>query len=89
MRFNGFPIRKAREVLNQIQNKSEQKFRNYVNDKRQEIAEYHLENNSFYRSMVSKADPKVWSSIPIMTKRDLQKPLADRLSAGFTYKKSI
>jgi len=87
MRFNGFPIRKAREVLNQIQNKSEQEFRNYVNDKRQEIAEYHLENNSFYRSMASKANPKVWNSIPIMTKRDLQKPLADRLSAGFTYKK--
>ena len=84
--INGFPIRKAQRLLEEIQQKKDPEFKRYVEVKQQEIVAFHLKYNSFYRRFASKANIDDWNSIPVMTKRDLQQPLIDRLSEGFTTK---
>lgn len=86
LQLNGFPIKKARGHLKNIQQINDQEFENYVENKKKEIVLYHLEHNSFYKSFGSKIDYKDWSSIPVMTKQDLQRPLIERLSKGFVAK---
>jgi len=86
LQLNGFPIKKARTHLKVIQNQSESEFEEYVNRKKSEIVNYHIKNNSFYKNLISEIDVSNWNNVPVMTKRDLQKPLAERLSKGFTTK---
>ena len=86
LRLNGFPIGKAKGLLKEIQQKNELEFKHYIEVKQQGVVTYHLEHNSFYKAFASKANPSDWNSVPVMTKRDLQRPLKDRLSDGFTTK---
>ncbi len=86
LRFKGFPIHKAKLLLQTIQMKSDAEFKGYVEQKKKDIVYYHLKHNSFYKSFASEANPLLWNSIPIMTKRDLQQPLEHRLSEGFSTK---
>ncbi|RMA65973.1 acyl-CoA synthetase family protein [Ulvibacter antarcticus] len=88
LRFNGFPIAEAKRKLAAIQAISEAEYENYVLDTRQTIVEYHLKENSNYREFVGKLDRFSWEDIPVMQKSDLQKPLQERLSKGFTTKNS-
>ncbi|WP_299332721.1 phenylacetate--CoA ligase family protein [uncultured Psychroserpens sp.] len=87
LQLNGFPLKKAKAELVQIQNITNTDFKSFLDQKLQAIINYHLEHNSFYRSMAASIDPKVWHTVPVMTKRDLQKPLEERLSDGFTTKR--
>ena len=84
LKFNGFPITKAKNLLKIIQN--EKDFASYVESKKQEIVSYHLNHNPFYKTFAKNADISNWNRIPVMTKRDLQQPLINRLSEGFTKK---
>lgn len=86
MKLNGFPIKKAKLVLKRILDKSETDFNLYIQNKKQEIVNYHLQHNAFYKSLVKNTNTTDWKNIPIMTKRDLQQPLNKRLSDGFTAK---
>jgi phenylacetate-CoA ligase len=86
LKFNGFPIEKAKSVLKAIQN--EKDFSAYVETKKQEIVSYHLKYNLFYKTFAKNAKALDWNSVPIMTKRDLQQPLDNRLSEGFSKKNS-
>lgn len=86
LKLNGFPIKEAKKQLRKIQEISEVEYENFIVKKRQEIVDFHLKNNSFYKSFVgSKADSS-WKNLPIITKLDLQIPLQKRLSKGFTRK---
>ena len=58
----------------------------YVMEKRNEIVNFHLKNNSFYKNLVGKSDIENWNDLPILTKKDLQKPLKERLSKGYSAK---
>ncbi len=86
LRLKGFPIRKARLILNEIQQKNDADFESYVNSKKKDIVDYHLKHNPFYKSFSTKTNSLHWNSIPVMTKRDLQQPLIQRLSEGFSTK---
>lgn len=87
LRLNGFPIKKAKSVLDSILNIQESDFKNYMQSKRKEIVQFHLKNNSFYKSFGKSISIEDWNSVPIMTKQDLQIPLNKRLSKGYTIKK--
>lgn len=76
----------AKFFLKSIQKKDETAFETYIETKKQDIVNYHLKYNSFYKSFSKHANTSNWNSIPIMTKRDLQQPLKNRLSEGFTIK---
>lgn len=85
--LNGFPIKKAKDELRKTQSIPEQEFENFIEEKKQEIVEYHLKNNSSYQKLVGKTAFNNWKDLPIMTKKDFQKPLIERISNGFSTKK--
>ena len=86
--FNGFPIKKAKLAIDDIQKMNDKVFDRYQSQKKEEIVDFHLKHNPFYKSFAAKANPNDWNSISIMTKRDLQQPLQNRLSEGFFKKNS-
>lgn len=86
LQINGFPIKKAKAELQKIQSIPDQDFEAFIEYKKREIVEFHLKNNSSYQKLVGKTTFDTWSDLPIMTKKDFQKPLIERLSKGFTPK---
>lgn len=86
LQLNGFPIRKAKRVLKNIQQKNEAEFLQYITQKKEDIVTYHLKHNAFYKTLAKNVDISDWNTTPVMTKRNLQKPLVERLSDGFTSK---
>ena len=84
LRLNGFPIKKAKQLLKSVQLKSEIDFKAYVETRKQDIVNYHLKHNTFYKRFAKEAGPSDWRSIPVMTKSDLQQPLESLLSDAFT-----
>ncbi|HSN47686.1 MAG TPA: hypothetical protein VLR29_02900, partial [Flavobacterium sp.] len=86
LQLNGFPIKEAKSELRKIQSIPEQEFEFFVVNKKQEIVEFHLKNNSSYQKLVGKTTFKNWNDLPIMTKKDFQEPLIERLSNGFSTK---
>jgi phenylacetate-CoA ligase len=86
LRLNGFPLEKAKKELTHTQQKNDIEFKTFLDDKLYAIVNYHINNNTFYKSLAPHANSKQWNSIPVMTKKDLQQPLEERLSKGFTTK---
>lgn len=87
LRINGFPIKKAKVEFEKIIAISEENFENYVIEKRNEIVNFHLKNNSFYQNLVGENKIENWNNLPVLTKKDLQQPLKERISRGFPKKK--
>ncbi|TYA52476.1 phenylacetate--CoA ligase family protein [Formosa maritima] len=87
LKLNGFPIKKAEKALRNIQLKKESEFEAYVNEKKQDIVNFHLKHTPFYKLLAKNANLLDWNSIPVMTKHDLQKPVNERLSNTFKNKK--
>jgi phenylacetate-CoA ligase len=86
LQINGFPMEEAKAELRKIQSIPEHEFETFVETKKQEIVDYHLKNNSSYQNLVGKTTFNTWNDLPIMTKKDFQKPLIERLSSGFSLK---
>jgi phenylacetate-CoA ligase len=86
LQINGFPMKEAKSELRKIQSIPEQEFEVYFENKKQAIVDYHLKNNSFYQKLVGKTTFNTWNDLPVMTKKDFQKPLIERLSTGFSLK---
>jgi phenylacetate-CoA ligase len=63
---------------------SENEYSNYVNQKKKEIVEYHLKQNKSYQAIVGKTSFDNWNELPVMTKKEFQKPLKNRLSEGYS-----
>ncbi|MBF8148998.1 phenylacetate--CoA ligase family protein [Winogradskyella sp. F6397] len=84
LKLNGFNIDKARAALADIQAKTDAEFETYINAQKKRIISYHLEHNSFYKALGKTVDVNDWNSVPIITKKNLQQPLEQRLSDGFT-----
>lgn len=58
----------------------------YVEKMKYEIVNYHLRNTSFYQDFFGNKSFTEWDEVPIMKKEDLQRPLEERFSKGFTSK---
>jgi len=86
LRFKGFPISEAKKQLRQIQEIPEQEYESYIKTQRRSIIDHHLQENPFYKSFIGAKTLSDWEDVPIMQKKDLQKPLAQRLSYRFTPK---
>lgn len=86
LKLNGFPMKEAMIEFSKIQAVSDGEYENYINLKRKEIVDYHLKNNKSYQEFTGKKSIENWNEIPIMTKKEFQKPLQERLSNGFTPK---
>ncbi len=83
-------MKEAKAEFEKIQAVSDAEFEDFIIRKRKKIVDYHLKNNESYQEFVGKTffDPETsrWNELPIMTKKDFQKPLSERLSEGFTVK---
>lgn len=86
LKLNGFPVKEAQNHFNAIKKYNQTEFEQYLFKQREIIVNHHLNNNPFYKKFASEANCKDWSTIPIITKKELQQPLAVRLSNGFTVK---
>jgi len=84
--LKSFPIKKARVAFDHIQSIAEEEYPQYIAQKRNEIVAFHLNHNPLYKALVGNTNPEAWESLPVMTKKDFQKPLQERLSTGFTTK---
>jgi phenylacetate-CoA ligase len=86
LKLNGFPIKEANAELNKIIAFSEEEYEHFIENKKKEIFDFHLQNNEYYQKFAGKSSFENWSAIPIMTKKDFQKPLQERISKGYTLK---
>ncbi|MFH6992837.1 phenylacetate--CoA ligase family protein [Flavobacterium sp. FlaQc-48] len=86
LQLNGFPIKKAKAELSKIVNLSEEEYTVFLQNKKEEIVDFHLKNNSFYQELVGNKTHLKWEDLPILNKQNLQKPLEERLSKGFSKK---
>ena len=86
LQWNGFPIKKAESEYNNTQSISNEAFENFINQKKKAIVEFHINNNKSYQELIGNTTIDNWESIPIMTKKDFQQPLNQRLSKGYTTK---
>ncbi len=86
LKISGFPIKKANAELQEILSVSDTDFEAFTLKKRNEIVAFHLKNNPNYLKFVGKSTFGKWTDLPIMTKKDFQKPLSERLSDGFNSK---
>ncbi len=79
-------MKKAKSELNSIISLSENDYLIFLENKKQEIVDFHLENNFFYKELVGENNSTKWNDLPILTKQNLQRPLQERLSKGFSEK---
>lgn len=86
LKLNGFPMKEAQTEFASILCFSPEEHEQFIKRKKKEILEYHLQNNPYYRNFVGKSEVENWNDVPVMTKKDFQKPLLERLSQGFTEK---
>lgn len=86
LKLNGFPIGKAKKDFAEIVEIPSTDFEKFVEGKKSEIVNYHLQNNPFYNDLVGENGFESWEKLPILTKKDLQKPLAERLTKDFPKK---
>ncbi|KIC01679.1 AMP-binding protein [Flavobacterium sp. JRM] len=84
--INGFPIKEAKTELDTIIQLSEEEHAQFIEHKKEEIVAYHLQNNSFYTTLVGSVNTKNWNDLPVLNKQNLQKPLSERLSKGYAIK---
>ncbi|MFA9187146.1 phenylacetate--CoA ligase family protein [Flavobacterium sp. FBOR7N2.3] len=86
LQLNAFPIKKAKSDLDKIVALSPQEKKQFTENQKQAIVEFHLENNAFYQKLVGSKKYTNWEDLPILNKTNLQSPLGSRLSKGFTTK---
>ncbi|WP_248724613.1 phenylacetate--CoA ligase family protein [Seonamhaeicola sp. ML3] len=86
LKLKGFPLEKAKKRLIDIQKINENEYSAYIEQQKKDIVAYHLKHNTFYKTFAKNVNLEDWNSVPVITKLDLQKPLGDKLSNGFSLK---
>jgi phenylacetate-CoA ligase len=86
LQLNGFPIQEAKAELQQIVAFNEDEYPVFLEKQKQKIVQFHLDNNPFYQELTDFTTFKNWEDLPILNKKNLQKPLIERLSKGYTSK---
>ena len=87
LQINGFPMKEAKAELQKIVAFSEKEHEAFLENKKQEIVDFHLQNNPFYQQLVG-SNPTNWDNLPVLNKKNLQQPLQERLSKGYSTKNS-
>jgi len=76
-------MKEAKAELQNILAIPEEEYGTFIEHKKKEIVTFHLQNNSFYKKLVGTNSFKNWSDLPVLNKKNLQKPLVERLSIGY------
>lgn len=86
LKINGFPIQEGKKTFDDILNIPENEFENYIQKRKTEIVNYHLKNNAFYKNLFQNKTFQSWNDVPVLTKKDLQTPLKNRISNTYSLK---
>lgn len=86
LQLNGFPIKEAQAELQKIVAFTDEEYEIYLENKKSEIVKFHLQNNLFYQELVGSKIYENWCDLAILKKKNLQKPLIERLSKGYSSK---
>jgi phenylacetate-CoA ligase len=86
LQFNGYPIEEAKAELQKITAFTASEKENFIENKKKEIVNFHLNNNPFYQKLVGAKSFANWDDLPILNKQNLQQPLNERLSHGYSLK---
>lgn len=86
LKWQGFPIEDQKQHLRQIERELATNAKAYTDRAKWAIFNYHKSHNLHYQSILSSLKVKAWEDIPVMTKQDLQYPLAKRLSEAYSPK---
>lgn len=86
LKLSGFPIEEGKKQFEEILAVPESEYEAFLEKKKAEIVNFHLQHNSFYRELNGGTAFDSWNDLPVLTKKDFQKPLSERLSSGFTLK---
>ena len=81
-------MKEAKAELRKIVAFSEKEHQVFIENKKEEIVAFHLQNNPFYRQLVGSKNYNNWNDLPVLNKKNLQKPLSERLSKGYSTKNS-
>ncbi len=84
LKINGFPIKSASIEYEKILNIEENNYFEFTEQRKRNIVEFHFENNKFYKNLIGEKLPEKWGDFPVLTKKNLQKPLSERLSNGYS-----
>ena len=79
-------MKEAKSELQNILAVPEENYGHFIEQKKTEIVHFHLNNNPFYKELAGTESFDNWSDLPILNKKNLQKPLKERLSLGYTEK---
>lgn len=88
LKVNGFAIDEAKLDFKHILEVPEEDYEAYILQKKKEIVDFHLQNNAFYQKLANGKNVDNWYNLPVLTKKDLQKPLSERFSKGY-FEKSV
>lgn len=86
MKLQGFPLEEAQKELKRIQSLSHDEFENFIEQKKWEQVYFHYKNSPLYKKILGNKLPEIWEDLPIITKREIQKPLQETLSKGYNLK---
>jgi phenylacetate-CoA ligase len=86
LQINGFPLKKAKAELDKIVHFSDEEYLSFLENRKKEIVDFHLSNNSFYKALIGNKTLEKWEDLPILNKQNLQRPLEERLSKGYSKK---
>jgi phenylacetate-CoA ligase len=86
LQLNGYPIKRATSFLKKITALPSSEKGAFIEQKKKGIVAFHLENNPFYQELVGEKKYNSWQDLPVLNKKNLQKPLLQRLSKGYTLK---
>jgi len=87
LQLNKYPINRAQKLLRKIQDIPEGDYQNYLENQKKAIVQFHLTHNSYYREFFGNKYFTNWEEVPVMQKSDLQRPLKERLSDGYSKRK--
>lgn len=86
LKLSGFPIEEGKKHFESILAVSEMDYQNFIERRKKDIVDFHFQNNSFYKKLVAGKSLNNWNNLPVLTKQDLQQPLSERLSKGYSEK---
>jgi len=77
-------MKDASTQLNSFYALNRQAQKKWIEDQKKRIVDFHFQNNSFYKQLVKQSLPPAWSDLPILQKMDLQAPIGEMISDGYT-----
>lgn len=82
LKLKGYPLKEAAAELKKVQAMGKEEFLAWQSAKAWEMARYHYAHNDYYHKKIGNVFPTRWEDLPVMTKKDLQRPLQEIISLG-------